>query len=155
MKMMKLLELSEREEKDAQIKMESFDEKYELANKAYKEKKDAREQSQSNLALSLKETGTNIAEDRGSIFKSFMFWKFFKENTGKAKLQKVELLIKSHFKKIEEEEVSKKKLEENKKALDDATSEFMKKKEKRDQVQSDLSSSLIGAGKDLVQNQGK
>ena len=80
---------------------------------------------------------------------------YFKENTGKAKLEELEILIISHYKIIEEEEVSKKKLEDTKKALDEATSDFMKKKEKRDQVQSDLSSSFIETGKDLVQNQGK
>ena len=65
MKMMKLLELSEKNEKDAKTKMDSSDERYELASKVFTKKKEAREQSQSNLAYSLKNVGTGIAEDKG------------------------------------------------------------------------------------------
>ena len=41
-------------------------------------------------------------------------------------------------------------MEENKKALDETTAEYLKKKEQRDQVQNDLSSSFTDAAKDLV-----
>ena len=68
MKMMKLLELSEREEKEAKIKMDSCDEKHQLATKAFNEKKDARDQGQSNLASSLTNAGNYIAEDKGCSF---------------------------------------------------------------------------------------
>jgi len=136
MKMMKLLEISEKNEKDAKTKMDSCDEKYELASKAFKEKKEAREQSQSNLSYWLTNVGTGIAED--------------KENTGKAILQQLEIFIKNHYKIIDEEEISKQKMEENKKALDETTAEYLKKKEQRDQVQNDLSSSFTDAAKDLV-----
>ena len=50
--------------------------------------------------------------------------------------------------------MAKKKMEESKKALDEATAEYLKKKKKRDQLQNDLSSSFTDAAKDLVPNKG-
>jgi len=55
---------------------------------------------------------------------------------------------------MNDEEISEKKMEEDKKSLDQATSEFMKKKEKREQVQSDLSLSFSDSAENLVINQG-
>jgi len=51
--------------------------------------------------------------------------------------------------------MAKKKMEESKKALDEATAEYLKKKKKRDQLQNDLSSSFTDAAKDLVPNKAQ
>ena len=68
---MKLFELTEKEEKDGKKKMESTDEKYESAISAYREKIVARERSQFNLASSLGNAATYIAQDEGLFIDKF------------------------------------------------------------------------------------
>lgn len=63
--------------------------------------------------------------------------------------------MEKHKTTIKEEEVAKKKMDEDKKALDEATAEFLKKKEKREQVRNDLSSSFMDTAKDLIKTEGK
>ena len=70
-------------------------------------------------------------------------------------MQELRQIMDNHDIAITEEEDSQKKMVEDKKALDEATADFMKKKEKREQVQSDLSISLTDVGKDLVLNGGE
>merc|ERR1712037_786120 len=109
MKMMKLFELTEKEEKDGKKKMESTDEKYESAISAYREKIVARERSQLNLASSLGNAATYIAQDEDN--KNYEILKN---------------IIVEHDKVVEEEKMAKKKMEESKKALDEATAEYLK-----------------------------
>ena len=62
--------------------------------------------------------------------------------------------MKSHDTTMKDEELAKKKMDEGKKELDEATAEYLKKKEKREQVRNDLSSSFIDTGKDLIETEG-
>ncbi|CBY12083.1 unnamed protein product [Oikopleura dioica] len=138
-KMMNLLELSEQEERIAKEIMDSKAEKYEMSTSDFNEKKTARKQSRTDLASLLKIAGTSIDEE--------------KENTERLKLQELRKIMDEHETAMNDEEISEKKMEEDKKSLDQATSEFMKKKEKREQVQSDLSLSFSDSAENLVINQ--
>jgi hypothetical protein len=51
-------------------------------------------------------------------------------------------------------EAKEKKVKEEKELLDKATAEYNKKKEEREQVQNDLSSSLIDAARGFARNEG-
>ena len=64
------------------------------------------------------------------------------------------ILIKKHDTTIKEEKIAKKKMDEDKKALDEATAEYLKKKERREQVRNDLSSSFMDTAKDLIETEG-
>jgi len=138
-KMMNLLELSEKEENAARKIMESKEKEFELAKTVFNEKEGAREKSRSILATSLTNVGLFIEE--------------YKDKTEASKLQKLRILMGKHDTTIKEEEVSKKKMDENKKALDKATAEYLKKKEKREQVRNELSSSFIDTAKDLIKTE--
>ncbi|CBY32787.1 unnamed protein product [Oikopleura dioica] len=137
-KMMNLLELSEKEERIAKALMDTKARKYEISTSDFNEKNKARKQSRTDLATSLTTAGTYIVEE--------------KEKTERVKLQELRRIMNEHETTINKEEVSEKKMEEDEKALDQATSEFIKKKEKREQVQSDLSSSFSDSAKNLVAN---
>ena len=63
--------------------------------------------------------------------------------------------MEKHDTTIKEEEVSKKKMDEDKKGLDEATAEYLKKKENRELVRNDLSLFFMDTAKDLIKTEGK
>jgi hypothetical protein len=97
----------------------------------------------------------DIAEDKGYYDVKEIIIHFKGDKSAEAKLGELKIILANHDRKANEEKLSKKKMVENKKAVDEATADFIKKGEEREQVQSDLSSTFADTAKELVLNGGK
>jgi len=142
-KMMNLLELSERRNNNARKDKDLKCKKYEDALAVYVDKKEKREENQKVLAAFFKDAESFIVQTDGPSCTFAINQKFCE----------LKNLMDRHQTIIREEGEAKMKMESEMTIFEKAKAEFVKEEEKRDDIQSELSSSLTDVGQSLAKKE--